>query len=510
MSPASAQPLSQRRKLVIYVSVLAGMFMASLDMQIIATALPTIANELGNLELFGWVGAAYVLATAAVTPFYGKFGDMFGRKRVFMTAVALFLVGSLACGLAWSMETLIAARILQGLGGGGLMTSAFAVIADLFEPRERARYQGYSSAVFTLSNLVGPVAGGVIAENWGWQYIFLINVPIGVVLLVILALAMPATAPVGRRQVDYLGGLLLAAAVTGLVFWAEDGFGQGEHAVQALTLLALAIAALIGFIFVERRAAEPILPLHLFANRTIVTTLLMSIIVGVATLGMLNYFALFLQVVTGLSPALAGLLFLPSSVGSLMASILAGMVTARTGRYKIFPILGTAIGVVSMLLFAMVDAQTPYWWIGALMFLFSVSLGLQIQTLVVALQAAAPRKDVGAATGALTLSRTIGASLGLAANAGILAAALAWAQNGLAPEIAQRLPMPLSQLTPAAIGALPSDLAPIVVEQVGHAFVSVFHFAAVLFAISFVLALTLKDVRLPTTGTATMQPAAGE
>ena len=502
MSDQTTLPISQRRKMTIYVAVLIGMFMATLDMQIVATALPTIAADLGKLELFGWVGAAYLLATAAVTPFYGKLGDLFGRKRVFMVAIGLFVLGSAACGLAWSMESLIGARVLQGIGGGGLMTSAFGILADLFEPRERAKYQGYSSAVFTLSSLIGPVAGGLISQAFGWEYIFLINLPIGVIVIVVLAFAMPSFATGRQPRIDYPGGLLLAGAVTALVFWAEEALGGGYGGVMVYVLPVVIIVALTAFVMVERRATEPMVPLHLLSNSTITLSLIISVISGVATLGMLNYFALFLQTVTGLSPALAGLLFLPSSVGSLVASIGAGFLVARTGRYKPFPVASMALGIAVMLAFSTVHAATPLWVICVLMFFFSVCIGLQMQTLMVAVQSAAPRKDVGAATGTLTLARMIGASLGLAANGGILTAGLIRGQAGISTETLAVMPGPMTEMTPTAIATLPAVAATEVVDVFAHAFSMVFYSGAGLFTLGLLCALMLKNVKLESHGKA--------
>jgi EmrB/QacA subfamily drug resistance transporter len=489
--------LSHRHKMVIYAALLIGMFMAVLDMQIVATALPTIAADLGNLDLFSWVGAAYLLTTAAVMPFYGKLGDLFGRKQVFMTAIVLFVIGSLACGLAWSMQSLIAARVLQALGGGGLMITAFGVLADLFEPRERAKYQGYSSAVFTVASIVGPAAGGVISQSIGWEYIFLINLPVGIVVIAILAFGMPSVKTGRRPSIDYVGGLLLAGTVTATVFWAEEALGGGGYGGALVYILpVVAILAAIGFVFVERRAAEPILPLRLLTNRTIALSLLMSIVAGVATLGMLNYFALFLQTVTGLPPAYAGLLFLPSSVGTLAGSIWTGYMMARTGRYKLYPMLSMALGVVVMVLFAWVNATTPLWAIGVLMFFFSVSIGLQMQTLMAAVQAAAPRADVGAATGSVGLARMIGASLGLAANGGLLTAGLVRGQGSITEATLAAMPAPMTEMTPAAIATLPAAAAQEVVQVFGSAFTGVFYFAAGLFAVGFMLSLLLQDVKL--------------
>lgn len=488
--------LSFRHKMVIYAALLIGMFMAVLDMQIVATALPTIAADLGNLDLFSWVGAAYLLTTAAVMPFYGKLGDLFGRKQVFMTAIVLFVIGSLACGMAWSMQSLIAARVLQALGGGGLMTSAFGILADLFEPRERARYQGYSTAAFTLASIVGPAAGGLISQAFGWEYIFLINLPIGVIVIAILAFGMPSIKTGRKPNLDYAGGLLLAGAVTATVFWAEQALGTGYGGPLVYLLPVVAVLATIGFVLVERRAPEPILPLRLLTNRTIALSLLISVVGGVVTLGMLNYFALFLQAVAGLPPALAGLLFLPSSIATLIAAIGAGNIMARTGRYKIYPVVAMALGTAVMLVFVQVGAGTPLWVVGGLMFLWSFSLGLQNQTLMAAVQAAAPRADVGAATGAIGLARMIGASLGLAANGGLLTAGLLRGQSAISADTLAVMKAPMNEMTPSAIQLLPEGARLEVMQVFDTAFNGMFYVAAGLFAIGLMFALLLQDVRL--------------
>jgi EmrB/QacA subfamily drug resistance transporter len=494
--PIMFETLSRTRKLTIYVAVLFGVFMSALDMQIVATALPTIAADLGNLELFGWVGAAYLLATASVTPFYGKLGDLFGRKRIYMFSIALFTLGSAACGLAWSMESLIAARVLQGLGGGGLMTSAFAIIADLFEPRERAKYQGYSSAVFTLAGISGPVAGGLIAETLGWQFIFLVNVPIGIVLIAALGGFMPHVRTGRTPSIDIPGGLLLAAGVTATVFWAEEALGGGYGGVMLYLLPAIAVVAFVLFVRVERRAVEPILPLAVLGERTVALSLAISVISGVATLGMLNYFALFLQTVLALSPAQAGLMFLPSSIGSLLASIGTGLLMARTGRYKMFPVAAMALGMVVMLAFSQVRPDTPLALVAVLMFFFSASIGLQMQTLMVAVQSSAPHRDVGAATGALALARMIGASLGLAANGGLLGAMLMRAEGLLDADTLAALTVRLRDVTPAMLAELPQAAAGQVLGAFDGAFGAVFLFGASLFAAGLLLAVLLPNRKL--------------
>jgi MFS family permease len=307
-----------RATMLVYFGALTAMFMAVLDMNIVVT------GELGDVDLLGWVGAAYLLSSAAVAPFYGKLGDMYGRKTIVLVAVALFLLGSFACGLAWSMPALVGARVLQGLGGGGLMVSAFAIIGELFEPRERAKYQGYSSAAFTLASVVGPIGGGYLTDLLGWRSVFLVNLPIALGVFAIVAVAMRRKQDGKRHTVDYAGGLLLAIATVAVVYWADhmlDGSGAGWI---NLALPVIAIVATAAFITVERRAPEPIIPLRLFANRTLTLVTVIGLLVGIGTLGMYFYFALYVQVITGVSPGAMGLLLTPMPIAVSITSILAG------------------------------------------------------------------------------------------------------------------------------------------------------------------------------------------
>jgi EmrB/QacA subfamily drug resistance transporter len=491
-------PLSpSRTTLIVYFGALIAMFMAVLDMQIIITALPTIAGELGDLHLFGWVGASFLLSTAAVAPFYGKLGDMFGRKNVLIVAIVLFIAGSLACGVAWSMETLIAARVLQGLGGGGLMVSAFAVIGELFAPRERAKYQGYSSAVFAVASILGPVAGGGITDLFGWRWVFLINVPIGVVVLAIIITSMARKINDRRQKIDYAGGLLLAVATSALVYWGDHVLNPQGPDIWTFLLPAVALLALAGFVAVERRAEEPIIPLRLFANHTITLTTIMSLLLGMATLGQFFYFALYMQTITGLSPALVGMLFLPASAASMISAMIAGNIIARTGRYKLFPVIAMALGTLAMIAFTWVNADSPVWLIGAMMAMFGMSMGLSMQVLMVAVQSAAPLADIGAATSLVTQARTVGASLGLAVNGAVMAAALSAQSANLPAEVAAQVPGGLTELSPHAAAALPAAVAGTVLDHYSAGFNVLFLFVAGLFALTLVLALMLKDVRIP-------------
>jgi EmrB/QacA subfamily drug resistance transporter len=480
--------------MLVYLAALVALFMATMDMQIVVTALPTIASEFGDLHLFGWVGSSYLLATAAVSPFYGKLGDMFGRKNVVMTAIVLFLIGSLACGLAWSMESLVAARVLQGLGGGGLMVSTFAIIGELFEPRERSRYQGYSAAVFALSSLVGPFVGGTITEFFGWRWTFLINLPIGIAVLGLIWFAMQCRPGAARRKkVDYTGGILLALATTAIVYWADHVLSPTGPDLLTYALPLIGLVAALGFVAVERRAEEPIIPLRLFANPTISLVTGMSTVMGVCTLGLFFYYALYIQTITGLSPAQVGLLFMPASIGSMIASILIGRAVTATGRYKWYPVIGMALGAVLMLGFTTINAGTPFWVIGAMMFGFGIGMGLQFQVLMVAVQANAPLSDIGAATGLVTQTRTIGSSLGLAVNGAVMAWALAGQQSSLSPEAAAALPDGLEGLTPHAAAALAPAVRDTVMAHYTSGFNTMFLFVAAMYVLGTVLALMLPD-----------------
>lgn len=494
---ADAPTRPDRTTLIVYFGALIAMFMASLDMQIVVTALPTIAGELGNLHLFGWVGSAYLLSTAAVAPFYGKLGDMYGRKNVVMTAIVLFLIGSAICGMAWSMESLIAARVLQGIGGGGLMVSAFAMIGELFGPRDRAKYQGYSSAVFALSSILGPVAGGYITDFFGWRWVFLVNLPVGLVVLAVIGFAMKSRFTEKNHKVDYLGGALLAIATTTIVYWGDHVLDPTGPDLLTFALPVIGVAAAAWFIMTERRAEEPIVPLRLFRNHTISIVTTVSLIAGSVTLGMFFYFALYMQTLTGLGPAEVGFLFLPASATSMVISMVAGRVIAATGRYKWMPVAAMAVGALLMVGFTFVNAQTPLWVLALMMSVFGISMGLQFQVLMVAIQAAAPLSDIGAATGLITQARTVGASLGLALNGAVMTFALTQQNAALPTDVAAQLPQGLTGLSPHVASALPDATREVVLGHYSAGFNVMFLFVAGLYVLAMIFTIMLKDVQIP-------------
>ncbi|ESZ59644.1 MULTISPECIES: MDR family MFS transporter [unclassified Mesorhizobium] len=496
-APVEAQVRPDLTTLIVYFGALIAMFMATIDMQIVVTALPTIAGELGNLHLFGWVGAAYLLSTAAVSPFYGKLGDMYGRKNVVLTAIGLFLLGSLVCGMAWSMESLIAARVLQGIGGGGLMVSAFAMIGELFSPRDRAKYQGYSSAVFALSSVLGPLAGGYITSVFGWRWVFLVNLPIGIIVLAVLAFAMRSRFNEKRHRIDYLGGVLLATGTTAIVYWGYHVLDPSGPDLITFALPLLALVAITLFVMVERRAEEPIVPLRLFGNSTVSIVSGVSLVAGTVTLGMFFYFALYMQTLTGLSPAEVGFLFLPASLTSMVISIVAGRVIAATGRYKWMPVVAMGIGGLLMLGFVLTSQHTPIWVLATMMAVFGISMGLQFQVLIVAIQAAAPLQDIGAVTSLITQARTLGASLGLALNGAVMIWALNRQTAELPTEAAVLLPQGLNGLTPHLASSLPDAIREVVLDHYSSGFNVMFIWVAALYFVAMGLTLLLEDKEIP-------------
>jgi len=477
-----------KRRLILFLFLMTAMFMATLDNQIVSTALPTIVGEFGHLERFGWIGSAYLLSLSAVMPVYGKLGDLFGRKYVMMTAIAIFTIGSAVCGLAVSMNTLIAARVLQGLGGGGIMVSIFAVNADLFEPRERARYQSYSSLVLMASGAIG----GTMSDLFGWRSIFLVNVPIGFVVLAGLAFMLPYRKPARRPKIDYAGAIVLALTTTSIVLAADGSELFGSLlSPQCLGIIAFGVVCAIAWVFIERRAPEPIVPMTLFRNPTFGLLLIISITSGAVAIGMVNYFALFLQTTTGLSPSMTGLLFILLTGGLVCGSLSAGRLIAARGRYKPFAIASAACSTIAFASLAFVHAGTPIAVIGVLMLLHGIGIGLAQQVPVIGVQNAAAARDVGAATGAVTLSRMGGASIAISIYGAIIAAKLG--NIGLSiPGVAD-----IEQLTPKMMATLPEATREAVANAYASAFSPLFMTAASFCLLGLLAALTLKNVQLP-------------
>jgi EmrB/QacA subfamily drug resistance transporter len=419
--PAAAPAPTHRQILVILSGLMLGMFLAALDQTIVGTSIRTIADDLQGLSMQAWATTAYLITATVSTPLYGKLSDIYGRKPWFITAITVFVAGSLACTVVTSMEQLAAARALQGLGAGGLMSLALTIIADLVPPRERPKYQGYFLAVFGTSSVLGPVIGGFFAGQdailgiAGWRWVFLVNVPIGALALVVVAKVLNVPHARLNHRIDYWGAAFLCLAVVPFLLVAEQGRVWGWGSAVSIVCYALGVFGLAGFIAAERRMGdEALIPLRLFTDSAFSYTIITGAILGVGMFGGISMIPQYLQIVRGYSPTDAGLMMLPMMLGIMVASITAGRVTAKTGRYKVFPIVGTALVVISLLLFHLVGVSTPIWLVLAYMALFGLGLGNCMQTLTVAAQNAVPFRDMGVATAGVTFFRQLGGTLGVA------------------------------------------------------------------------------------------------
>jgi len=505
-----ARPALQHRQILLLMSgLMTGMLLAALDQTIVGTALPTIVGELGGINHYSWVVTAYLLASTASTPLYGKISDLYGRRPVFIFAIGTFLVGSLLAGLAQDMLQLVVTRGVQGLGAGGLMTLAFTTISDVVSPRERGRYQGLFGAVFGVSSVAGPLLGGYFAEH-NWRWLFYLNLPLGILAMFVSARVMRLI-PFRRRPhaIDWLGAALLVAGVSCALLalsWGGTEYAWGSSTIVGLFLGGAVFAVL--FLVQEARAAEPILPLKLFRRPTFALANTAGFVIGLVMFGSIIFIPLYLQIVRGASPTRSGLLMLPMMAGIIVTSVLSGRAMSRLGRYKWFPVAGSTVLVVGMLLLTRlrVDSAMPVSF--SYLAVVGVGLGLCMQSLILAVQNSVELRDLGAGTSAVTFFRTLGGSFGVA----ILGAVLS---SRLTRELAEQMPAALAKLPPeqaAAVGAagandisinepakvlaLPEPVRHVIQESLVNSLHVVFLVTGLVAVIAVLVTLMLPDLEL--------------
>ncbi|MFB7826778.1 MDR family MFS transporter [Streptomyces hydrogenans] len=500
-APVPGEGQSHRTVLVAIGALLLGMLLAALDQTIVSTALPTIVSELGGMEHLSWVVTAYMLASTAATPLWGKLGDQYGRKKLFQAAIVIFLIGSALCGIAQNMPQLIGFRALQGLGGGGLMVLSMAIVGDLVSPRERGKYQGLFGAVFGATSVLGPLLGGFFTEQLTWRWVFYINLPIGVVALFVIAAVLHIPVRSTRHTIDYLGTFLIASVATCLVLVASlGGTTWAWDSPQIIGTALLGAVLLVWFVRVERRAAEPVLPLKLFRIRTFTLVSVISFVVGFAMFGAMTYLPTFLQIVQGVSPTMSGVHMLPMVVGMLLTSTASGQIVSRTGRWKVFPVTGTAVTALGLLLLHRLTETSSTWEMSAYFFVFGAGLGLVMQVLVLVVQNAVGYEDLGVATSGATFFRSIGASFGVAVFGTVFTSRLTHKLEDVFAQAARagtELPPGTGPAQvaadPRAIGRLPAELRPEVLHAYATSITDVFLYAAPVVLVAFVVAWFLKE-----------------
>jgi EmrB/QacA subfamily drug resistance transporter len=510
--PTAEGGFSHRQIMVIMSGLMLGMFLAALDQTIVSTALPTIVGDFHRSDLLSWVITAYLLASTATTPLWGKAGDLYGRKRVFQLAIVVFLVGSVLCGAAQNMYELIAFRGVQGIGGGGLISLVFAIIGDVIPPRQRGRYQGYFGAVFGVSSVVGPLAGGFFVDNLSWRYIFYINLPFGIAALIVANRVLKL--PVVKRDVkiDWWGALLIVAGVSSILLATQTGGTDYPWSSwQVIGLFALGAILLVGFCVREHYAPEPILPLELFRSSIFTVSNVIAFISGVAMFGALAFLPQYMQLVHGVSATESGLLLLPLLVGLLVTSIGSGRYISRTGRYRWFPLVGTILVTVGLGLLTQIGAHTSLAVVGVYILVFGAGLGLFMQVLTLIVQNSVPTRLMGVGTSAVTFFRSMGGAIGASALGAVLTARIA-------AEFPRFLPKAtlasggdkVSQLvsSPDALKAVKISNPALhegIIQAYSHAIDRVFVIAAIVSAVSIIASLFIKQVKLK--GAAATSPA---
>jgi EmrB/QacA subfamily drug resistance transporter len=489
--------LGRRSVLLIIGTLMLGMLLAALDQTIVSTALPTIVGDLKGGSHIAWVITAYLLATTVSTPLWGKLGDQYGRKTFFQASIVIFLIGSVLSGISHSMVELIAFRAVQGLGSGGLMVGAQAIVGDIVSPRERGRYVGLFGAVFGVASIVGPLLGGVFVDNLTWRWIFYINIPIGIIALIVVASQVPGKLSRVHHVIDYIGTTILALAATSFILLTSLGGTTYGWNTAPIWILGISGVVLTGvFVLVERKAAEPVLPLHLFRLRAFWVTSVVGFIVGFAMFGAITYLPAFFQVVRGVSPTLSGVQLLPLMAGLLIVSIGSGQLISRTGRYRFWPIAGSAIMTLGLYLLSLMGVGTSSVLDSLYMLVLGMGIGGVMQVLVIIVQNAVPHSELGVATSGATFFRSIGGSFGTAIFGAIFANVLV---GNLAKHLqGVRLPAGFSSanVTPALLSHLPPAIHQGFVAGYAESIQTVFIVAVPIAALAFLATWLIPQVEL--------------